>query len=226
NKIYLTFNFGEGDNIQYCQHKMRDLWDNPDRGRAPMNWTISPLLKDVGPALLSHYQRTATENDLLVAGPSGVAYTYAGMWDEATFPRFTALTGRYMKATGLNVIHAFNNVGGSWTPLTEAAGNAYEADTPALGIFLSWEQGGHLSRYNGLPVIGDFAPRGSAEELKAALDEHVKDRDPDEPLFVAFGVHAWSLTPTHIADLVDLLPAEYEVVLADVFFDLLRRSAS
>lgn len=62
---------GEGDNIQYCQRRMRQLWDDPARGRVPTNWTVSPLLAEIGPALLSHYQRTATANDLLISGPSG-----------------------------------------------------------------------------------------------------------------------------------------------------------
>src|SRR5690606_23693757 len=71
NKVYVTMTVGEGDNIQYCQRHMRILWDNPDRGKAPTNWTISPVLADVAPALYRYYQQTATENDLLVCGPSG-----------------------------------------------------------------------------------------------------------------------------------------------------------
>ena len=64
-RVYVTLTVGEGDNIQYCQRHMRELWDDPARGQVPLNWTVSPLLEDVGPAILHHFQRTAPENDLL-----------------------------------------------------------------------------------------------------------------------------------------------------------------
>ena len=70
-KIYVTLIYSEGDNLQYNQHRMRVLWDDPNRGRVPLNWTSSPLLLDAAPAILNYYRETATANDLLVAGPSG-----------------------------------------------------------------------------------------------------------------------------------------------------------
>src|SRR2546428_8913219 len=76
NKIYVTFTMSDGDNIQYDQRRLRYLWDNPARGSVPINWTISPLLLDAAPAILEHYTRTATANDLFMAGPSGAVYAY------------------------------------------------------------------------------------------------------------------------------------------------------
>lgn len=67
-RTYVTFTMTDGDNIQYCQHRMRQIWDTPQRGLAPLNWTISPLLRDAAPPILAYYQDTATPNDLLVAG--------------------------------------------------------------------------------------------------------------------------------------------------------------
>ena len=71
NKVYVTLTVMEGDNVQYDQHRMRQIWDHPDRGNVATNWTIDPLLADLAPAMFSYYKRTATENDLLIAGPSG-----------------------------------------------------------------------------------------------------------------------------------------------------------
>ncbi|HTU72607.1 MAG TPA: hypothetical protein VMG38_03730 [Trebonia sp.] len=74
NKIYLTFTVTDGDNIQYAQHRMRQLWDDPARGKVPVNWTVQPLAADAAPTFLSYYQRTATASDYLMAGPSGAGY--------------------------------------------------------------------------------------------------------------------------------------------------------
>lgn len=108
NRVYLTLTFGEGDNVQYCQRHMRDIWDDPKRGAVPVNWTVSPLLADIGPALLAYYQKSATGNDLLIAGPSGAGYTYAGSWPEKALDAYTALTGRFLRRTGLDLVYAYN----------------------------------------------------------------------------------------------------------------------
>src|SRR5258708_31942383 len=76
NKIYLTLTMVEGDNAQYNQHRMRDMWDDAGRGAVPLNWSISLLLYDLRAAILGYYQRPATANDLLMAGPYGAGYTY------------------------------------------------------------------------------------------------------------------------------------------------------
>jgi len=108
NRVYLTLTVGEGDNIQYCQRRMRNIWDDPARGRVPVNWTVSPLLADIGPALLAYYQNTATDNDLLIAGPSGAGYTYPGSWPESSLDAYTALTGRFLRRTGMDLVYAYN----------------------------------------------------------------------------------------------------------------------
>lgn len=73
---------------------MRDIWGDPKRGAVPVNWTVSPVLADIGPGLLAYYQETATGNDLLIAGPSGAGYTYAGSWPEKALDAYTELTGQ------------------------------------------------------------------------------------------------------------------------------------
>jgi hypothetical protein len=72
-KIYLTMTMVEGDNVQYDQHASAIFGTTQGRGAVPLNWSISEFLYDIGPSILSYYQRTATANDLLTAGPSGAA---------------------------------------------------------------------------------------------------------------------------------------------------------
>lgn len=224
NKVYLTFTVGEGDNIQYCQHRMRAIWDNADRGAVPLNWTISPLLRDIGPVIYSYYQRTATPNDLLIAGPSGAGYTYPGLWPADQLDRFTAMTGRYMRATGLNVIFTINDDGNRETPLTEPVGASYRENTPALGMVVGWERGNNISKPGGLPVVADFARFADVEDYHDGLYQHVADWDASAPRFVACGVQAWNWSPTEVAALVRSLDDRFVVLRGDVFFDLLGRT--
>ncbi|TWD84862.1 GxGYxY motif-containing protein [Kribbella amoyensis] len=225
NKIYVTLTFGEGDNVQYCQRHMRDLWDDPRRGEAPVNWTVSPLLAEIGPGILGHYQRTATPNDLLICGPSGAGYSYPGAWPADQVDRYMELSGRFMRQTGMDLVYAYNHrENDKWVPFSEELGRSYAENTPSRGIIQSWEGGDLLVRRGGLPIIGNFSPPGKAAEYKAALDAHTKDWTGDAPVFIAGGVNAWSWTPTDVAELAKLLTGNYVLVLGNVFFDLLNRT--
>jgi hypothetical protein len=52
-KIYLTLTFSEGDNLQYMQHRLRRLWDDPARGQIPLNWSVNPLAWEIAPTILT-----------------------------------------------------------------------------------------------------------------------------------------------------------------------------
>lgn len=224
NKVYLTLTFGEGDNVQYCQRRMRDLWDDPRRGQVPVNWTISPLLADIGPALLAHYQSTATANDLLIAGPSGAGYTYPGSWPADELDGYLELTGRYLRRTGMRLVYGYNHRDDDWwVPFSEAIGEAYAEHTPVRGIIQSWERGDLLLERAGIPVIGNFYPVGPPADYHQALLRHTADRDSGTPAFVAGAINAWDWTPSDVAELAGLLDDRFELVRGDAFFDLLAR---
>ncbi|WP_329126184.1 GxGYxYP domain-containing protein [Streptomyces sp. NBC_01465] len=227
NRVYLTLTVGEGDNAQYCQRRMRDLWDNPARGRVPVNWTVSPLLADLGPALLAYYQQTATANDLLIAGPSGAGYTYPGSWPAEALDSYTELSGRFLRRTGMDLVYAYNQRrpdGEGWVPLDERVVSSYRRNTPLRGIVQSWETGDLQTRPAGLQVIGNFSPQGDAAEYHAALVRHIEGWDGAGPLFVAGAVNAWNWTPDDIAELGELLGDPFELVRGDTFFELLGRT--
>lgn len=227
NRVYLTLTFGEGDNIQYCQRHMRTLWDDPARGSVPLNWTISPLLADIGPALLAYYQNTATDNDLLISGPSGAGYTYPGSWPASALDAYTELTGRFLRRTGMDLVYAYNQrstAAEGWVPFDERVAASYRRNTPLHGVIQSWETGDLLVRPTGLPVIGNFSPQGKAVEYRDGLHRHIEGWDGTGPLFVAGAVNAWSWTPSDAAELVELLDDRIEVVRGDAFFDLMDRA--
>ena len=73
-KAYVSFTISDGDNLQYDQHRMARLWEDPVRGSIPIGWTISPSLVQVAPSLAAYYMQTASPNDELIAGPSGEGY--------------------------------------------------------------------------------------------------------------------------------------------------------
>ncbi|MFI5733368.1 GxGYxYP domain-containing protein [Kribbella sp. NPDC051587] len=224
NKVYLTLTFGEGDNIQYCQRHMRDLWDDPKRGEAPANWTISPMLLETGPNLFSHFQRTATANDLLVCGPSGAGYTYPGSWVPSEFTQFLKLTGSQLRRTGMDQVYSYSHrENDKWVVLSEEIASGFAKYTPLKGIMQTWDGDLLAVRRGGLPIAGQWGAPGKAGEYKAALDVQVAKWDGTKPLFISGGINAWNWTPSDVAELAGLLDDKYELVLANAFFDLMGR---
>ena len=118
NKIYLAVFLSDGDNIQYCQHAMSKLWDDPKRGIIPINWTVSPGLADLGPGILNYYYKTSSSNDFLASGPSGLGYALlfdivSRRWFNnggKAFDRYMQLTQRYLEKSGIRVITAWDEI--------------------------------------------------------------------------------------------------------------------
>ncbi len=224
NKIYLTFTFGEGDNLQYNQHKLKQLWDDEARGNVPINWTTSPLLYDVAPSILGHYQQTATENDLLIAGPSGAGYIYPTPWPEDTFDLFAKQTKKYMKRTGMDIIYALNRVDEQNVPLTESKVQDYIDYVNPQGMFLSWESNTGTSILNSELPQSILRGVSSVSEAKEAIADASAEWDGNSPLFISLGMLSWSLTPSDVEEIVDSLGSEYEIVRGDQYFELIREA--
>lgn len=224
NKIYVTYTFSEGDNFQYNQHRLRHLWDDPNRGKVPINWTSSPLLYDGAPAMLSYYRSTATANDQLVAGPSGGGYFYPNAWPEKTLPDFLKKTSSYLKKTGMTVPYVLNRVANQNVPLSDSVAKAYADNYRPNGLFLSWEDRFGVDILKGNLPVSTIRGIGTVEDGQKVLAEAKADWDGRSPLFVSLGLLAWSMTPTDVVKLSDSLGPEFQPVLADPFFTLIREA--
>ena len=222
NKIYVTYTFSEGDNFQYNQHRMRIMWDDPNRGKVPINWTSSPLLYDGAPAMLNYYRETATQNDLLIAGPSGAGYFYPNAWPEQSFSTFLKSSYSYLKKTGMTIPYVLNRVGSQNVPLSDSNVDAYLNDYHVPGLFLSWEN------YHDVQIVGGKLPVSTIQGVSTVQDgqkilaEAKAQWDGQSPLFVSLGLLAWSMTPSDVAVLQGSLGPEYAAVRADQYFALIR----
>ncbi|MGG1880077.1 GxGYxYP domain-containing protein [Paenibacillus cisolokensis] len=224
NKIYVTYVVTEGDNFQYNQHRMRVMWDDPARGQVPINWTSSPLLHEGAPALLNYYRSTATENDYLIAGPSGAGYFYPNPWPDESFAAFLRDTEKYMKRTDMTIPYVLNRIDSENVPLSPQKAAAYEQQYKAPGIFISYED-----RY-GVEIIGNSLPASTVRGISTAqdgirvLEEAKAQWDGSEPMFISLGLLAWSMMPSDVVELTDALGDEFEVVRADHYFSLIRQA--
>jgi hypothetical protein len=226
NKIYLSLTMVEGDNIQYNQHRMRQIWDDPGRGSVPLGWSISVLLLDIAQAMLSYFQQTQTINDLLVAGPSGAGYTYPAVWPASTLPGYIQRSGRYMAKTGMQTLFAYNRNGSTDLPLSTSLVDLYKRYVPGLkGIVYNYEPQSTVSVVDGVP-IATLLGVNDAGSGTSALSSIAAGWNGSSPLFVAAGLESWNMTPTDAKNMVASLGSQFEVVRPDVFFQLVKQAGS
>ncbi len=231
NKVYLAIFLSDGDNIQYCQHTMSMLWDNPHRGIIPINWTVSPALADLGPGLLNHYYATATPNDCLVSGPSGLGYAliydaHNRVWNTDARERFdpyTELTQRYLERSGLRVITV-------WDEVNAQQMESYAANCRYLYGVTQEDWNFHTPVQPA--VAGDrlpFVPNkpcyaANVEQIYEAWRDTISTFDGKHPLFLAAQGESWKMGPDQIVRLKamfeELAPGQIEICRGDHFFAL------
>ncbi|HEX9105404.1 MAG TPA: FG-GAP-like repeat-containing protein, partial [Polyangia bacterium] len=226
NKVYVAIFMSDGDNVQEDQHLIPLKWADAHRGGVPIGWTVDPALVDVAPIILRWFQSSATTNDVLVSGPSGLGYTYPAAWPAASFDSYAKLSGSYLAAAGLQVITVWNN------GVDLAANNAhsYATNMPGLvGLTIQDESQAQQLVDGWLPLVRLNVSYGNNEAaLESGIDGQLSGWSGAAPLFVAVqgDMNQGSITPTAFWNVQQHYAANsnVEFVRADHFFRLLRAS--
>lgn len=219
NKIYLTMTVGEGDNLQYNQHFMRQSWADPARGSVPINWTINPLLIEAAPFMLNYYQRTATNNDMLMAGPSGASYFYPAYWPQDHLATHFEQSASYLRRSGFEYVNVIDLA----FPLPAPVTQAYQDQMGVKGIvYTGSTTSTETTMVDNLPVSLQlfFSSRSDV----AAIQQQAADWDGNSPLFLSVVLHGWADPAADAAYIMEQLGPEYVPVRADQYFELFREA--
>ncbi len=235
NKIYVMFIVSDGDNIQYNQHAMRLKWGS-GRGAVPINWTISPALVDIAPNILNYYYDTATDEDCLIAGPSGYGYnlfynTLAEpgapigdyMGNREHLAAYVSVSERYLERAGLRVATI-------WDKATDEELRFYTKNAPYLwGLTVQdfHNRDKTLTKVVNGKLVQQVLPCyvGSFDEAYNSLVASAFALDKSKPQFLAIQMSVWTqdFSATKIAELEKRLQEKYpqiEFVRADHYYAL------
>ncbi len=79
---FIIFYVGDYDSAAWVYQMMPSIWDNPDHGKIPMMWSISPVLDRRAGMALDYFRRTAGPLDHFAAADNGAGYLNPGMLQE------------------------------------------------------------------------------------------------------------------------------------------------
>ena len=102
-KTYVCMFWSDGDNIQYDQIALKKAWNNPNRGKIPVASTVAPLLTEIAPTIMKWYRANMTENDELMAGPSGWQFIYCSRYEEELLKSWSDKNKYWMERAGMTV---------------------------------------------------------------------------------------------------------------------------
>jgi GxGYxYP putative glycoside hydrolase C-terminal domain/GxGYxY sequence motif in domain of unknown function N-terminal len=241
-KVYLSFTFSEGDNLQYMQERMADLWHDEARGSLPIGWTISPLLVEAAPSLLAYYARTATPNDEFVAGPSGAGYMFPSWWPRAQLSPYLQQTGEQMRRMNLRMLQVLDsNIlqnprltllalrnGSGMALIHKTLQERFAGELATFGVrgllSGSGQRAASWRSIAGALVYQNVGLLSNVEQAIAAL-RAAAGRRP-RPFFLNAYVLAWTMTPTLLRQVVQELGEEYEVVTPAMLVALIESEAA
>ncbi len=225
NKIYVGFEYSDGDNLQYVEHLMRKLWGGGARGTVPIGWTVSPSMVDAMPGALNYYWSTATDNDELLSGPSGYGYAYPNDWPDANdLNQFISTSADYAHRAGLRIITVWNTITGG---INQNVGDAYAANAPSLLGLTAQNTGGGTTIYgNTLPAHAfDCNYCAHPSDMQSAIAHAAKGWDGNSPRFILIQAQPWmNIRPIDFANVANSLDSDYVVVRPDNLFQLLREA--
>ncbi|HEY2509368.1 MAG TPA: hypothetical protein VGI39_00805, partial [Polyangiaceae bacterium] len=227
-KAYVAIFMSDGDNVQEDQHLIPLKWADPARGQVPISWTVQPGLVDLAPMMLQYFYDTATSNDVLVSGPSGLGYTYPQNWPTSLFAQFTSRSADYLTRAGLGVITVWNN--GILLSNSASQASDYAANMPHLLGVTDQLGGGGLSVLNGALPLLVFASgyAGQESDLESAIDGQLSSWKKTGPLFVAVqgDMNQSVIQPTTFLAVKNHYASNADVVFVrgDHLFQLIRQA--
>ena len=163
----LIFYIGDYDCAAWLYQRIPDIWDDPNRGKIPMMWAISPVIAARAPMAMDYIRKTATENDFFVAADNGAGYCEPGMLQipreisglPSGLPAWEKHCSEHYKKWGIDITGFI--IPGNGPPLNKDGLDTYEKFSPNGIVPLG---GTEAYLHKNMPVIS------------AGLD--IQDNDP------------------------------------------------
>ena len=221
---YVVIYVGDYDASSWITQRMPDLWEDTNRGRMPMMWSVSPVLAERAPMVMHYLRQTATANDYFAAADNGAGYLMPGVAEAEGFPCDIAIwkkhCARYYRRWGLSVTGFV--IDGNGPAMGPEALDAYASFSPG-GIVP--QKAEPLSLYKGMPVLRSDFDLVDADPKAAAqvLVNRVHDRDiPFHWFRIILKSPTWYVKMIQEAQRLD---PTIELLDAPSFFELTRRYA-
>ncbi|MFQ5910470.1 MAG: GxGYxYP domain-containing protein, partial [Thermoplasmata archaeon] len=234
-KVYLTISIPDGDNIDFMNQRMREIWNHDLRGSIPISWSMEPLLWELAPVFLEYLYDDATPSDTFVAGPSGAGYIYPDFIPDENLNLYLWRAKRLLNRTDIDIVWLLNSFTSYETPYSTRKLEGYAQVLRPEAIILDYGDTAVRRSYwvqstedgVGVPVIRSTHAWGDVDNFLGKVSMEVETLR-EGPHFLFVPVMPWTITLDEIVEAIDTLNVwyehEFEVVSVHEFFNLFKRA--
>lgn len=222
---FILFYVGDYDASSWIAQRTPTIWDNPDRGKLPMMWSVSPVLQERVPMVLHNFRKTATPNDYFASADNGAGYLMPGMLQE---PRLLSGLPSGLDAWAKHCKRYYHRWDLTITGFV-IDGHGPGLNEKGLDCYASFSPNGIVPQkapltllHKGMPVIRADADVNSDDPKKAAalIVERVADRSiPFHWFRNILKTPTWYV---RVMEEVHKLNPDIELLDAPAFFELYR----
>lgn len=224
---FMIFYVGDYDASAWITQRTPAIWDDPERGKVPLMWSISPVLEQRAPQVMHNFRKTATANDYFASADNGAGYLMPGMLQE---PREISGLPSGLNAWKNHCIPYYDRwdlsitgfiVDGYAPGLTGEGLDCYEAFSPN-GIVP--QKTPLASLHGNMPVLrADLdITNNDPKEAAAAIVKRIKERQKQIPFHWFRNILK---TPSWYVQVMDeIKKQDPDIILLDApaYFELLR----
>jgi hypothetical protein len=205
--VYFSVQFSDGDNMQYMQHRLLQIWRDPQRASVPVAYTVQPWAAQAMPTILEYYYRTAGAGDLFVTGPSGAGYFYPEDWPSGSLAAWLQAGAPLLRREDIRLVEVWNFK----APDLAAYAQALRPSALLLG---GGARNGTIRRADGTVEITNVGFPDTVAQAEALLRPLAAGAGA-APAFANLYVDAWTWTPGMVAQLEAALGSGFHLVRAD-----------
>ena len=171
-KRYVLLYVGDYDAASWIYQTTPSLWDNPDRGKVPMMWSVSPILARRAPQAMHYMWTSASEMDYFAAADNGAGYLNPGSLETpraiSGLPDGMAQWARHCKPwyEQWDITVTGFIIDGNAKGMTQEGFKAYASFSPN-GI-VPQKAPDYLSAVDGMPILRSGGSAGADQSAEAA----------------------------------------------------------
>lgn len=234
----VSFVLTDGDNLgwnlkSFTMDAKQRWFGSPLRGKFPMNYGLSPSLRDLAPPALQWFYQNAkvgaAGNDYFVVGPSGLGYMYPTDYpSKKLLAKHTEKLARTMKAAGMKYVQIIDTDAANRKDLWDLYLKHPEIGGLILIDYVPYHKyAGKLSWSNGKPVASlrfsmwPDLKDGKSEEIAEKLNKLPRDLSSADGYSIVC-VHVWSQGLADVEKIIGMLSKDTKVVTLDVLMESMR----
>ena len=217
-KIYISFDFSEGDNYSYHSMRVPLMGDNSE-SNIPIGWPIASTMSEIAPNIVEYYYKIFGDYDCAICPEAGPGYVFSNPPSESN-KEFFAITSEYLKRNNTDTIRMLKADMRDPLPYAE---NVEGLNAMLIGYMGEFSDQMYNSNEN-----ANFLYRDTVffRHYDGTAVDDIINYNGSYPAFFAVGMYGWNQDVNSVKTIAESLDDRFVVVTPSEMAELYKQYAS